>query len=152
LRGDDGYTLLELLIVLGIMGLMVGLAAPPFVRMIGQQQRLSDLVVVRQALSGLPMRARGLQQDVVLKPKAVDAAAPPPAAASLADSGARVIELEDLPTGWRAEPLQDIRIRSDGVCSGGDVKVTDPEGRATVFELPPPLCTPVTKTQDRPPA
>lgn len=139
-----GYTLMELLIVLAVIGMMAGLAAPPFLRMIEQQRRVADQAELTRALSGLPMAARTAGRDLVVRPAGASTIAVPPGEIASPLSAPLVHAIEGLPPGWKATPLSDLWIRSDGVCLGGVVEVTDPAGVRRNMALDPPLCTPRT--------
>lgn len=143
-----GYTILELLIVLAIVGLMAALAAPPFIRLIEQQRRIAGNTETLRALTALPMAARMARHDMVIRPK--EASSTPPTSPNMTlTAPPQLSKISGLPEGWSADPKGDIWIRSDGVCYGGSVDVTDPEGRTTTYLMSPPLCAPV---EDRSPA
>lgn len=137
-----GYTLLELLVVLAVIGLMAGLAAPPFLRMIEQQRRVADAADVQRALAALPMAARAAERDLVVRPAGASTTALSPAPMVSPLSSPLVHDISGLPLGWRAAPISDIWVRSDGVCFGGSVEVTAPDGVRALYALDPPLCAP----------
>jgi len=138
----SGYSLLEVLIVVAIIGMIATLAAPPFLRMIEQQSEIAQIAEAERTLSGLPMQARERRKDIVLRPRgASETAIPrPPYATPLADP--EIADISALPEGWRIEPAQDIWVRYDGVCYGGDVTLVNPLGRRFDYTLEPPFCTP----------
>jgi general secretion pathway protein G len=141
-RTAAGYTLLELLVVLAVIGLMAGLAAPPFLRMIEQQRRIADTADVQRALAALPMAARAAGRDLVVRPAGASTTALPESPLLSPLAKPMVHEISGLPLGWKAAPVGDIWIRSDGVCFGGSVQVTAPDGARSVFVLDPPFCAP----------
>lgn len=145
-----GYTLLELLIVLAIVGAMAALAAPPFLQMIDQQRRLSDQASVEQILAHLAVETKAAGRDRVLRPAGASTTALTPNPAASLFGKPEVIALTDLlPEGWTASPRQDIWFRFDGVCMGGIVDVREPEGRRHTYRLTPPLCRPRIEPETR---
>ena len=76
-----GYTLLEMMIVITIVGLTAAIASPPFLQMIDQSRRLTALADLEAQLSSLPMQARSSGRDLVLQPQPskVDIRNAPPA-------------------------------------------------------------------------
>jgi len=139
---------MELLIVLAVIGLMAGLAAPPFLRMIEQQRRVADTADVHRALAGLSMAARTAGRDLVVRPAGASTTALTRAPIVSPLSDPLVHAIEGLPPGWKASPVSDIWIRSDGVCLGGSVEVTGPDGALRMVALDPPLCAPRAVVKD----
>jgi prepilin-type N-terminal cleavage/methylation domain-containing protein len=140
--GKAGYTLLELLVVLAVIGLMAGLAAPPFLQMIEQQRRIADTADVERALAALPMTARTIGRDLVVRPAGASETAVPPSPVLSPLARPQIHAIVGLPLGWKAAPTSDIWVRSDGVCFGGSVEVTAPNGARSTYQLDPPFCTP----------
>lgn len=140
--GKAGYTLLELLVALAILGALAGLAAPPFIRMIEQQRRVAEIAQVERTLAALPMQARERARDLVLRPRgaSVDGVQRPAFISPLGDPAGA--DLSALPQGWTVEPASDLWIRYDGVCYGGAVRATGPDGRAIAYRLSAPICRP----------
>lgn len=79
-RGERGYTLVELLVVLAILGLLVALAAPRLIQYLGgaktdtarmQIERLSGILdIYRLELGRYPAQQEGLQALVEKPPQA----------------------------------------------------------------------------------
>ncbi len=137
-----GYTLLELMVVLAIIGALVGLATPPFLNLIEQQRRASELARVERVLRSLPLQARQRGLDMVLRPQgaSVEGLARPMFVSPLGDPAA--VDLASLPEGWRLETTRDLWVRYDGVCFGGEVTALGPDNRSQHYRLEPPICAP----------
>lgn len=137
-----GYTLLEMMIVVTIIGIMAALAAPPFLQMINQSRRLTALADIQGQLSALPMQARSRGRDLVLQaqPSKVDPSAEPATMSPLAV--AEPAKALILPDGWTAQPVANIWIRYDGVCFGGQVEARFAGRLEATYDLAPPYCTP----------
>jgi len=123
----EGYTLLELLLVLTLMGLMAGLVAP---RLVTVYERLElayqrrDLV---KALAGLAWQAHSWRRAFVLDQYPSQT----PVAFSL-----------PLPPGWSLEADPPVRFLANGVCLGGVVQVLHGDHRLMELTLEPPYCNP----------
>lgn len=145
-----GYTLLELLVALAILGALAGLAAPPFIRLIDQQRRLADVAQVERVIAALPMQARERARDLVLRPKgaAIAGVRRPDFLSPLGDPDG--VDLSQLPEGWTLEPSADLWIRFDGVCFGGSLRAVGPDGAAIAYRLAPPLCRPIRDAEPSP--
>src|SRR5579862_3128314 len=80
-RGEDGYTLLELLVVLAILGLLVGLVAPAALRQLGSAkekiahqsiERLASVLdIYKLDVGTYPSTEQGLQA-LVSRPQGVE--------------------------------------------------------------------------------
>jgi prepilin-type N-terminal cleavage/methylation domain-containing protein len=106
-----GFTLLELLVTLLLLGLLAGLVLPPAAR---EVERASRRAVARQvvtAIEGLP--ARAFRQG---QPIEIDAA------------GLMRLLPEKLPPGNELRLEQPLRYGADGVASGGAVELKGADG------------------------
>ncbi len=137
-----GYTLLELLIVLAIIGLMVGMATPAFLQMLDQQRRFTTIQEIEQGLSLLAIDARAAGRDTVYRAGKAGQAdeSAPNWLSPLADPV--VAPPFPAPRGWSVEFEKDLWIRSDGVCSGGQVLVRQGNEKPRRYNLAAPFCNP----------
>ncbi|MFZ1643037.1 MAG: prepilin-type N-terminal cleavage/methylation domain-containing protein [Candidatus Contendobacter sp.] len=119
-----GYTLLELLIVLALLGLLTALAIPRFAALYQGMSAAYQRDEALRQIAGLGYRAFAQGREWVLTElPATDAALP------------------SWPEGWslRAEPP--VHYYRNGACSGGRIELTHPGG-VERFALAPPLCQP----------
>ena len=157
-RRMRGFTLLELLVILVIVGLIAGVVAP-------QLSKLSDRIAfamnregVEHALALLPYDAFRRREDLILS-------ATNSKDTSTDDTSMNVIMMGDgagdketttqppvlsrrvvlpLPAGWQIESQAPILFRSTGFCTGGEVTIR--VGSYTyIYKLSPPDCRPVQK-------
>jgi prepilin-type N-terminal cleavage/methylation domain-containing protein len=106
-----GFTLLEMLVVLVLLGMAASIVAPPLARTVDRVRESGDREDVRRGLEGLPVAARG--QGAALAFGAGVAIVPPGRA---------------WPEGWRVVAATPVRIESTGWCRGGEVQVNGPAG------------------------
>jgi len=115
--GDDqrGFTLLELLFVMFIVGLLVGLIAPRFGYRIDRMERVSQKQDFEDQIRQLPRRARLAGRSIEL-----------PKDLSMTDLGDGAPAL-NIPTGWalRFEPA--LLIAANGVCSATSLTIVFPD-------------------------
>lgn len=123
-RTAFGFTLLELLLVMALLGLLTALAMP---RLMSTYHSLEAAYSRDEALSQLS----GLGYQAFLARQGFELSAYPA-------SPALPVPLE-LPAGWtiRAEPP--IRFQANGACNGGQVELAYQERRFQV-RLDPPFC------------
>ena len=121
-----GYTLLELLIVILLLGLLTGLALPSLYRLYesGRVAFEKDEVIRQIASLGYVAYSHGTYYQLARLPN--EEQNPP---------------LFELPDGWALTAEPPIQYHPNGVCLGGTVKITFGHSEI-VLKLDPPLCKP----------
>ncbi|HEX5306370.1 MAG TPA: type II secretion system protein [Dyella sp.] len=140
-RRRAGFTLLEMVVVLAIMGLVIGVASIRIFSMIESWRVRAQLDDIVGQFAHLPVVARQRGADIVLPPPAASVAQP--AAGSPDEApGFR------LPDDWKITFDQPLRVRSNGFCEGARI-VSEHEGRAYPRRVTAPFCQ-VTVTEGAP--
>jgi prepilin-type N-terminal cleavage/methylation domain-containing protein len=121
-RPPSGFTLLEMLVVLALIALVAGLAAPNFGRMLDRYNAATQWREVESAIDDLPYKTFATGQ-----------------ALSLDESNARDL-LATLPPDWSITIPKAIRYRETGWCEGGTLTVTNTDGEARTYMLTAPRC------------
>lgn len=133
LRG--GFTLLELVVVLALLGLVTAIALPNFERLYAGVTRTSERDYVLDQVAALGREAMLNGRAYVV----FGDTAPP----ELAES-ARYADYEtyvvDVPDGWRLELDGPLVVLANGVCLGGALTLSHPEEAGVRVELAPPYC------------
>ncbi|MGL6290155.1 MAG: type II secretion system protein [Silanimonas sp.] len=117
-----GFTLLEMLVVLVILGLAAAVVAPPLARTLERVREAGDRDDVARGLEALPARAREAGRALVFR------AGEP-----------IVIRDRPWPEGWAVVPVAALRVEANGFCQGGTLQVARPSGRTT-WALGAPDC------------
>lgn len=124
-KAEAGFTLLEILVVLAIGALVVATVIPAMGRVVDAVTYDSELQDVVGQLDQLGFRAFTSGKPIVL----ADGTPQTIAAAGL-----------NLPRAWSLSITQPLHFNSLGMCDGGSVTVTSPDGRTTSLRLAPPDC------------
>ena len=120
-----GFTLLEMIVVLAILGLATALVAPSAIRGIDSWRRQSELDSLLDQIRALPGNARATGKAIAISDDALKAKyAPLRVAADWALS---------VPKAWR--------VNANGVCQGGTVEIGNDHGKR-IIEVTPPFCDP----------
>jgi prepilin-type N-terminal cleavage/methylation domain-containing protein len=129
-----GFSLLELVIVLVILGLIGTFALPPMIRLTERTRFSLARQDVERQLDQLPQTAATQGRNLVLSsmPEA-DIGVPVPVAAGKDPYPVTV------PEGWRITVDAPIIYRYDGSCSGGKLHLTAFDV-AVDYRMNPPLC------------
>jgi prepilin-type N-terminal cleavage/methylation domain-containing protein len=118
IRQQRGFTLIEMLASITLMGLMAGLLLPNFQRWAQRTQQKVDASAILMQLQKLQVRAALLGQDIDLDEKT--------ASLALAD-GQPVLQL---PQGWRLMPNQTPwRMYASGSCDNAKIRIANAEQR-----------------------
>lgn len=120
-----GFTLLEMVVVLSILGLATAIAAPSVLHSIGAWQRRGEVESVLDQIRGLPAAAREKGSDVLISNETLAT----PSGPLHAEVGSAL----STDKAWR--------VRHNGVCDGGLIALQR-EGRATRIAVSAPFCDP----------
>ena len=118
-----GFTLLELIVVLAILGLATALVAPSMLRGIDSWQRQAAMDVLIDDLRALPGEARARGTPIVIDDAALQSDNPP-----LAVEG-----------DWQLQVPEPWHVAATGVCEGGEIIVTNSYGERTI-RVGSPFC------------
>lgn len=128
---DSGFTLVEILVVLVIVGLISGLALP---RLIDLPQRIETNNQRKDLLGqiqNLGYRAYTTGDSYTLQGQLRH---------GVAAEGRAIL---DIPAGWQVRVEQPLHYAFNGTCGGGEVAILSPQGIEERYRLTPPACNPV---------
>lgn len=120
-----GFTLLEMVVVLSILGLATAMVAPSVMHSIGTWQRRGEVESVLDQVRGLPAVARAQGRDLVINDKSLAAAGSP----------------LHVSAGWTLVTDKEWRVRHNGVCQAGSIAM-ESSGRKSLIEVTAPFCDP----------
>lgn len=127
---DRGFTLVEILVVLVIVGLISGLALP---RLIDLPQRI-EIHNQRKHLLGqiqnLGYRAYTTGASYTLQGQMQH---------GVAGEGQSIL---DIPEGWKISVEQPLHYAFNGTCGGGEITILSPRGIEERYRLTAPACKP----------
>ena len=139
-RPSAGFTLLELIVVLAILGAAMALAMPNLQNLYASLTRRTDYELALDELNRLGATALTSGRNLVIWPaQGEDADAEDGASEQGAWAHYQKHEL-DLPPGWRLEVDRPLAVRANGVCLGARLTLTDAAGRRFEHDLQPPFC------------
>lgn len=121
----DGFTLLEMVVVMSILGLVTAMAAPSLLNTIDTWQRQTQVDAVLDQVRGLPGRARATGAAIRLDPQSLAAKQPP----------------LTIPDGWSLAVSAPWQVQANGVCEGGGLQLSD-GARVWAIAVAAPLCEP----------
>lgn len=120
--GNSGFTLLELVVVLALLGLATALVAPAGFRMIASWRRATDVDAVLGTLVALGSRARQEGRAIQLPAGEVDPK-----------------RMGALPDGWTLTLDTPLTVQANGACSGTRGEMRH-ENYVRQFVLQAPFC------------
>jgi len=108
MKKEKGYTLLEILMVLALLGLLSGIAMPKLTAVYSGVQWANERDDVLRQIAGLGFSAFRQGQEFELK--------------HYPEAGSEILPLK-LPSGWELEAIPPIRYKSNGICLGGRLRM-----------------------------
>lgn len=123
-----GFTLVEILVVLVVIGLIAGVAMPNMVKMLQSAERAGQRDTLLSEIAGLGYRAYLTGQPLTL------------GGAPVAGEGGETQPPFQIPQGWQLEIPRPITYNFNGICSGGQIILVSPDERREIFQLEPPRC------------
>ncbi|MFM4730081.1 prepilin-type N-terminal cleavage/methylation domain-containing protein [Aeromonas salmonicida] len=112
-----GFTLLELLVVLVLVGMIAGMVGPRFIDLAERLRHRNEWQTLQQRINGLPMEVQLTGRPMALQ------------------------ELPwMLPAGWQLKTERPVRYLSNGVCLGGQLQLLQDDEVKRRIVLTPPYC------------
>lgn len=123
-----GFTLIELLVVIALMGLLAAMVAPNLQRLTGSVEYATRHDALIADIAALPYRAFANGHGIALGNDQFG---------TLFGDGNPILAV---PEGWQVSVREPIQYTFNGFCSGGTIKITDPNGVVEHLFLEPPAC------------
>lgn len=120
-----GFTLLEMIVVLAILGLAAALVGPSMVKSIDTWRRKAAMDVLLDQLRALPGNARNTGKPITISDATLASAAAP-------------LRID---ADWTLRAPKPWSVGANGVCQGGEVIVGNVYGERTI-SVAPPFCDP----------
>ncbi|EKP0280165.1 prepilin-type N-terminal cleavage/methylation domain-containing protein [Aeromonas bestiarum] len=112
-----GFTLLELLVVLVLVGMVTGMVGPRFIDLTERLRHRSEWQMLQQRINSLPFEVQLTGSAMALQETVLT-----------------------LPAGWQLKTERPVRYLSNGVCLGGQVQLLYGDEIKRRIELSPPYC------------
>lgn len=123
----SGFTLIEIIVVMAIVGLLTGIAIPRLTTLYASVENASQRRAIQDQIEGLGYLAYASGKSIVLE--------------SSSESGGQTKDYPlQLPIGWRIELPKPVHYSAQGFCGGGRLIINDPDGGRVAFRLASPLC------------
>lgn len=122
-HGPRGFTLLELVVVLGLLALATALVAPAGFRMINTWRRATEVDAMLGDLSALAARSHQHGRVLRLDPGEIPATV-----------------LTDLPDGWAVVLATPLLVQANGACTATHGELRASDGYVQPFEMTAPFC------------
>lgn len=120
-----GFTLLEMVVVLAILGLATALVAPAALRGIDSWRRQSEIDALLDQVRAMPGDARAQGRAIVVSDAALASPKPP-----------LRVSAE-----WRLSAPTPWQVSASGVCEGGEVRIGNDYGERRIV-VSAPFCDP----------
>ena len=131
-QSTHGFTLLELMVVMVLLGLLAGLTLPALNRWYASLQSRSEAMTVMETLRAQSFRAGALRRDLRLTERSFD---PRAQAAKEPD-----LALVPLPEGWELRRVVNMTFRGSGLCGDGLVALKSASGSDLLIVIQGPAC------------
>ncbi len=118
-----GFTLIEILVVLAVMGLLTSIAVPAMQRMAEGYEISTQRAQLLADLNGMSYRAYANGKRVVLT-----------------DQDSKGSQALIIPPGWRIQTDKPIVYNFNGLCDGGKLTLIAPDNHEEALQLEPPRC------------
>jgi prepilin-type N-terminal cleavage/methylation domain-containing protein len=120
-----GFTLLEMIVVLAILGLAAALVGPSMVRSIDTWRRQAAMDVLLDQQRALPGNARGSGKQITVSDATLASATPP-------------LRID---ADWTLHAPEPWSVGANGVCQGGEVIIRNAYGERSI-RVAAPFCDP----------
>lgn len=127
IRSSSGFTLIEILVVLAIMGMLTGIALPRLNSVYASVELSAQRRAIKDQIEGLGYLAYASGKSIVLE------------SSDLAGEQAKDYPMQ-IPVGWQIKLPKSLRYSSRGICAGGTLALVAPDGSAEEFRLSAPFC------------